>query len=86
MPMPRDDTRVPTAATPPAAPDHATARLSAEASAEAHGQQLLLYTPDGLLGGRFTCTRCRAVALQPDLLRHGGACPYQPGGAPITVW
>lgn len=84
--MPPDDTRVPTAAALPAAPHPAAARRHAEALAEVHGQQLLLYTPDGLLGGRFICSRCRAVALQPDLLRHGDACPYRPGDAPITVW
>lgn len=42
-----------------------------------HAAQLLRYTPDGLLGGTFTCTRCGAQAWQPDLLPHAEACPYR---------
>ncbi len=42
------------------------------------GQQLLVYTPDGPLGGTFTCTACRAQAWQPDLLQHAPGCPYRP--------
>jgi hypothetical protein len=44
----------------------------------APGQQLLVYTPDGPLGGTFTCVHCRAQAWQPDLLDHALACPCRP--------
>lgn len=55
-----------------AAPDGPLAR------AEAHGRQLLLYAPDGPLGGSFVCFRCGASALQPVLLQHAQTCPYCP--------
>jgi hypothetical protein len=42
------------------------------------GQQLLVYTPDGPLGGTFACVHCRAQAWQPDLLVHAAGCPAQP--------
>jgi hypothetical protein len=52
------------------------------------GQQVLIYSPEGALGGTFTCTRCRAEAWQPDLLQHAPFCPYRPpappGDAPVT--
>ncbi|MBL8306560.1 MAG: hypothetical protein JNM33_07670 [Rubrivivax sp.] len=41
----------------------------------APGQLLLIYSPDGPLGGTFICTACRAQAWQPDLLAHAPACP-----------
>lgn len=47
------------------------------ARAERRGRQVLLYAPDGPLGGTFTCTRCAATALQPDLLVHRTACFYR---------
>ncbi|MCA0242359.1 MAG: hypothetical protein LCI02_16035 [Proteobacteria bacterium] len=37
---------------------------------------MLLYTPDGPLGGTFSCVGCRAQAWQPDLLVHGAGCPF----------
>ncbi len=48
------------------------------------GQQLLIYTPDGPLGGTFTCLRCRAQAWQPDLLQHAERCPARPPSPPMT--
>ncbi len=47
--------------------------------AEAHGKQVLYYTPHGMLGGTFVCARCGATAIQPDLLAHALACPYAAG-------
>jgi len=44
----------------------------------APGPQVLIYTPDGPLGGTFTCTLCRAQAWQLDLLQHGQGCPFVP--------
>ena len=48
--------------------------------------QLLLYTPDGPVGGTFTCTQCQAQGWQPELLDHAAGCPYRgpeaPGPAP----
>lgn len=46
------------------------------------GPQLLVYVPDGPLGGTFTCTGCRAQAWQPDLLQHGPGCPYRKPAPP----
>ncbi len=46
------------------------------------GQQLLIYTPDGPLGGTFTCVHCRAQAWQPDLLAHAAHCPARNGAPP----
>jgi hypothetical protein len=66
--------------------DPAPLRQPALINAEARGKQVLLYTPDGALGGSFTCARCRAVALQPDLLVHASDCRYSSGIASITVW
>ena len=66
----------------PFADGHRNATL---ARAEARGRQVLLYAPDGPLGGTFTCTRCAASALQPDLLDHGTACRYRVAGADDTV-
>ena len=54
--------------------------------AERRGKQVLLYQPEGLLSGVFTCARCGAVAVQPDLLLHATNCRYARGGAAITVW
>ena len=52
------------------------------------GQQLLIYTPDGPVGGTFSCVHCRAQAWQPELLVHAAVCPAQPPapvpGAPMT--
>lgn len=56
------------------------------AEAEVRGKQMLLYEPVGPLGGNFTCVRCGAVALQPDLLTHAAGCRYAGSGLPITVW
>ena len=68
------------------APDNAAALAARLAEAETRGQQCLLYTPAGVLGGSFSCPRCRAVAFQPDLLVHAPDCPYHPEAGPITVW
>lgn len=54
--------------------------------AERRGKQVLLYQPEGLLGGVFTCARCGAVAVQPDLLMHASHCRYAAGAVSITVW
>jgi hypothetical protein len=60
-------------------PDPFSAPREAElARAEVRGKQVLLYAPDGVLGGLFVCSRCAASALQPDLLDHRGDCPYRP--------
>ena len=48
------------------------------------GQLLLVYTPDGPVGGTFTCMGCRAQAWQPDLLAHGAACPFAAQAQPLT--
>lgn len=45
--------------------------------AEQRGKQLLLYVPQGPLGGSFACSRCGASELQPDLLDHRAGCPYR---------
>lgn len=47
------------------------------------GRQLLTYTPNGPLGGTFTCTLCGAQAWQPDLLDHTPTCAYRP--AAVTL-
>lgn len=55
-------------------------RLSREselAHAEDRGKQVLLYAPQGPIGGVFVCSRCGAAALQPDLLDHRGDCLYR---------
>jgi hypothetical protein len=44
------------------------------------GQWLLVYTPDGPVGGTFTCTGCAAQAWQPELLAHGADCVFRPRG------
>lgn len=54
--------------------------------AERRGKQVLLYQPEGVLSGVFTCARCGAVAVQPDLLMHASDCRYSSGIASITVW
>lgn len=72
-------------ATPPAtavAPPHRLPDLRP-------GQLLLIYTPDGPVGGTFTCVACRAQAWQPDLLVHAAPCPHAvphpaPDDAPVT--
>jgi hypothetical protein len=53
------------------------------------GQLLLVYTPEGPVGGTFTCVACRAQAWQPDLLVHAADCTFlrpdpAPGDAPVT--
>jgi hypothetical protein len=68
----------PSAPDPPAAPEPLPPAESGPTAAWATlapGQQLLIYTPDGPLGGTFTCVHCRAQAWQPDLLGHAQACP-----------
>jgi hypothetical protein len=35
---------------------------------------VLIYTPDGPLGGTFTCALRRAQARQPDMLQHAPDC------------
>jgi hypothetical protein len=55
----------------------------------AFGQQVLVYSPDGALGGTFTCASCQAQACQPDLLQHAPRCPYRlpppPDDAAVTT-
>jgi len=53
-----------------------TARETSLARAEERGKQVLLYAPQGPLGGIFVCSRCGASALQPDLLDHRADCLY----------
>ena len=48
------------------------------------GRQLLIYQPDGPVGGTFTCTRCAAQAWQPDLLPHAPGCPFGTPPQPVT--
>jgi hypothetical protein len=45
---------------------------------------LLIYQPDGPLGGTFTCTRCAAQAWQPDLLPHAPGCVFGRPPQPVT--
>jgi hypothetical protein len=59
----------------PPTPSH-TPRETTLTRAEARGKQVLLYAPQGPLGGIFVCSRCGASALQPDLLDHRADCPY----------
>jgi len=54
------------------------ARNTALARAETRGKQVLVYSPQGPLGGVFVCSRCSASALQPDLIDHRPDCPYRP--------
>lgn len=53
-------------------------RESELARAEHRGKQVLLYAPNGPLGGVFVCSRCGASELQPDLLDHRADCLYRP--------
>lgn len=59
------------------APPSPTVPAVPQALARALGQQLLVYTPDGPVGGTFTCTQCQAQGWQPDLLDHAPGCPYR---------
>ena len=52
-------------------------RAEALARAEERGKQVLLYAPNGPLGGIFVCSRCGASAWQPDLLDHRADCAYR---------
>jgi hypothetical protein len=45
---------------------------------------LLIFTPEGPLGGTFICVHCRAQAWQPGLLQHGAACPALAANGPVT--
>ena len=63
--------------------------VHARASSVGEGLQVLVYTPDGPVGGTFTCTGCRAQAWQPALLVHAAGCRFAgvdpaPGDAPVT--
>ncbi len=61
--------------------------MAAVSAKRALGQQLLIYSPDGALGGTFTCSLCQAQAWQPDLLQHTTNCSYwqpPPGDAAVT--
>lgn len=62
---------------PPATPGGPAAAPAVTAAALVPGRQVLVYTPDGPLGGTFTCTQCRAQAWQPDLLDHTAGCAYR---------
>ena len=65
---------------PPSTAQHPPmpSRESELARAEQRGKQVLLYAPQGPLGGVFACSRCGASELQPDLLDHRRDCPYRP--------
>ena len=56
-------------------------RETALQRAETRGKQVLVYSPQGPLGGVFVCSRCGASALQPDLIEHRADCPYRPGAS-----
>jgi hypothetical protein len=62
----------------PEAPSDVVALAMALAArrARALGDQLLVYTPEGPLGGTFTCAVCAASAWQPDRLSHAASCPH----------
>ncbi len=64
---------------PPSTAQHLAAPLreSELARAENRGKHVLLYAPQGPLGGFFACSRCGASELQPDLLDHRADCPYR---------
>ncbi|MEP7302241.1 MAG: hypothetical protein ABI699_11985 [Caldimonas sp.] len=70
-------TNVPDAPDAAAQPVPTSPREAELARAEGRGRQVLLYVPEGPLGGAFTCTRCAATALQPDLLDHQAGCSYR---------
>lgn len=75
LPLPPRPTAAPTAPVP-------------TSSQRKLGQQLLIYSPDGPLGGTFTCSPCRAQAWQPDLLQHAPGYAYgpqPPGDAAVTA-
>jgi hypothetical protein len=78
----------PTATMPdhPAADSPKAIGLALLTRAESSGKQVLLYEPQGVLGGTFTCARCQAAALQPDLMTHSADCGYASGPRrnPIT--
>ena len=54
----------------------------ARTAEELRGRQLLLYAPAGPIGGSFICSRCGALAFQPDLIGHRPGCLYLAGTAP----
>lgn len=70
------------------APPHPAVGVLPLVLTRAPAHQLLLYTPDGPVGGTFTCTQCQAQGWQPELLDHAAGCPYRwpqdpaPGPAP----
>jgi hypothetical protein len=68
----------------PLAPDDPPTPARAPTPALAPGQQLLIFTPEGPLGGTFICVHCRAQAWQPGLLQHGAACPALAANGPVT--
>lgn len=70
----------------PPPPDPHGAEVALGPLALALGQQLLVYTPDGPVGGTFTCTQCRVQAWQPELLAHAATCPYRLAAAPPARW
>ncbi len=61
--------------TPPTAPPAMPTAAAGLPARLLPGQQLLIYAPEGPLGGTFTCVHCRAQAWQPDLLEHAAHCP-----------
>jgi hypothetical protein len=77
MQPPSNDPTFHLAAAPVGATVPPPSREANLARAEQRGRQVLLYAPDGPMGGSFACTRCIATALQPDLLVHREGCPYR---------
>ncbi len=53
------------------------AMAEAGLAAAAGARQVLFYAAEGLLGGTFTCSRCRAAGRQPDVIEHAPDCEYR---------
>lgn len=68
----------------PPAPPRAVGAPARPGTLLAPDRQLLVYQPDGPLGGTFSCPLCGAQAWQPDLLDHAPACPYRRADAPAA--
>ena len=69
----------------PEAQDGRVAGIAAEPPPWHAGRQLLIYQPDGPLGGTFSGTHCPAQAWQPDFQQHAPGCPLCPPPLPMTA-